>query len=147
MEHVPLDLALIVFPGNKFKGEIVPELYSLVDREIIRIVDLVFISKNKDGGFTAIELNDLDEESYRQFIPIGNQLDPLFTSEDIENAAQAVAPDSSALFILWQNTWSETFRRAVKNADGQLVMHERVPAQVLDEVMQEVAAAQAAAQT
>jgi uncharacterized membrane protein len=145
MTDIPLDVALIDFPGNQFKGEIVPEIYRLVEQGIIRIIDVVFISKDKDGGFTALELNDLDEESYRQFVPFGKQIESLFTSEDVENAAKGVPPNSSALLLLWQNTWSEAIRRAVKNANGRLVMHERIPADVLDEVMQEVAAAKSTA--
>ena len=59
LEH-PLEYALIEFTGNKFSGKIVPELLDLAERDIVRFVDIVFISKEKDGSVRTVELNDLD---------------------------------------------------------------------------------------
>jgi hypothetical protein len=141
MTTVPLDWALFQFPGNQFKGEIAPELYSLVERGIIRIVDLVFISKDEEGQYTAIELNELADDEYAQFVPLSEHLDPLFTDEDVANIAQSVPANTAALSILWQNTWTEPIRRAIENANGYLLIHERIPGEVLDQVLQEIAAA------
>jgi hypothetical protein len=142
MTNIPLDYAVIGFAGNKFKGKIAEEVYRLVETGMIRVVDLVFISKDADGGYTTAELNDLPEEVYRHFIPFGEHLTPLFTPEDVDGLAQGIPPDCAALLMLWQNTWTENFRRAVENANGTLLMHERIPGDVLDEVMKEIAAAQ-----
>jgi hypothetical protein len=139
--EVPLDYAVIKFPGNQFKGEIAPEIYSLVDQGLIRVVDIAFISKDIDGQFTALELNDLPEDVYRQFVPFGAQLESLFTAEDLETAASYVPADCAALMLLWQNVWTEKFRRAVSNASGQILVHERVPAEVLNEIVDDVAVA------
>jgi uncharacterized membrane protein len=138
---VPLDYAVIEFPGNQFKGEIAPEIYRLVEEGLIRIIDLVFISKDKQGNFTLLELNDLTDEQYSQFAPLTEHLAPLFTAEDVASLAASVPANSSALAVLWQNVWTEKFRRAVANANGKVRVHERVPADVLNEVMAEVAAA------
>lgn len=137
---VPLDFAVIGFPGNKFKGEIAPEIYRLAEEGLIKIIDVVFISKDKDGQFTALELNDLTDEEYAQFVPLAEHMDPLFTAEDVASLAGSVPAGSSALVLLWQNVWTEKFRRAVANADGVVLVHERVPAEVLNEVMAEIAA-------
>lgn len=138
---VPLDYAVIEFQGNKFTGEIAPEIYRLVEEGLIRIIDLVFISKDKKGNFTVLELNDLSKEEYSQFAPLTEHLDPLFTAEDVASLAANVPANSSALAVLWQNIWTDKFRRAVANANGKIRVHERVPADVLNEVMAEVAAA------
>jgi hypothetical protein len=138
---VPLDYALIEFPGNQFKGEIAPEIYRLVEEGLIRIVDLVFISKDKQGNFTLLELNDLPDEQYSQFAPLTEHLASLFTAEDVASLAASVPANCSALVMLWQNIWTERLRRAISNANGRLVAHERIPADVLNEVMAEVAAA------
>jgi uncharacterized membrane protein len=137
---VPLDYMVIGFPGNKFKGEIAPEIYRLVDEGLIKIVDLVFISKDTKGQFTALELNDLPDDQYAQFVPLTEHMDPLFTAEDMTSLAASVPDDCSALVVLWQNVWTDKFRRAVAHADGVLLAHERVPAEVLNEVMAEIAA-------
>jgi uncharacterized membrane protein len=138
---VPLDFAVIGFPGNKFTGEIAPEIYRLVEEGLIRIIDLVFISKEKSGNFTVLELNDLTDEQYSQFAPLTEHLAPLFTAEDVASLAASVPDNSSALLVLWQNVWTEKLRLAIANANGKLIAHERIPAEVLNEVMAEVAAA------
>jgi uncharacterized membrane protein len=137
---VPLEYVVIKFSGNKFKGEIAPEIYRLIEEGFVRIVDVVFVSKDKDGHFTVLELNDLSDEEYSQFAPLTEHLDPLFTGEDVSSLAAHVPPDTSALVLLWQDIWSEKLRRAIANADGQLVVRERIPAEVLNEVMDEIAA-------
>jgi hypothetical protein len=140
---VPLDFAVIGFRGNKFNGEIAPEIYRLVDEGLVRIIDIVFISKDKQGQYTALELNDLSDEERAQFTPITENMDPLFTSEDVGTLAASVPDDSAAMILLWQNIWTEKFRRAVANANGEVLVHERVPAEVLNEVMAELTAARA----
>lgn len=83
----------------------------------------------------------MPDDQYAQFVPLAEHFDPLFTAEDVANVAKAVPANSSALVILWQNVWTEKFRRAVANANGSILVHERIPAEVLNEVMGEVAAA------
>jgi uncharacterized membrane protein len=139
MENVvPLDWAVVEFPGNQFRGEVAPELFNLVESGLIRIIDAVFISKDPDGNYTALELNQLSDEEYSQFMPWREYMQSWFTDEDVENAAAAVRPNSSALVLLWQNIWTEQLRRAIANANGQILIHERVPAEVLNEVMAEM---------
>jgi hypothetical protein len=139
--NIPLDFALIGFAGNQFRGEIAPELARLVDAGLVRIVDAVVISKDADGQFTAFELNDLPEEQYRQFLPLTDHLGSLFTAEDVETAAAGVPANSSALLLMWQNIWTEQLWRAVDNANGAVLAHERVPAEVWNEIQAEIAAA------
>lgn len=140
---VPLDYAVVGFRGNKFNGEIASEIYQLVDEGLIRIIDLVFLSKDKEGQYTALELNDLSDEEYVQFVPLAQHMDPLFTPEDVGTLAAQVPADSAAMIILWQNIWTDKLRRAVANANGELLLQERVPAEVLNEVMAEIKATRA----
>jgi uncharacterized membrane protein len=137
---VPLDYAVIGFPGNKFNGEIAPEIYRLASEGLIEIVDIVFISKDKDGQHTSFELNDLSPEEYAQFAPLAEHWQSMLTPEDVETMASYVPADCSALVLLWKNIWTEKFRRAVKNSNGVVLAHERVPAEVLNEVMAEIKA-------
>jgi uncharacterized membrane protein len=140
MTTVPLDWALIEFPGNQFKGEIAPEIYRLVEEGLIRVIDVVLVSKDKDGNYTSFELNNLPDEVYQQFMPFDEQLESWFTAEDVESLAERVPNDSAAMLVLWQNIWTENFRRAISNANGRILAHERVPAEVLDEVLAEIEA-------
>jgi hypothetical protein len=136
--EVPVDFAVIEFPGNEIRGELAPEIYRLVEQGYVRVVDIVMISKDTEGQFTAVELNELPEDLYRQFMPFDEQLAPLFTDEDIETAASYVRNNTAALILLWQNIWTENFRRAVQNANGRIITHERIPTFVMQEVLNEI---------
>ena len=138
---VPLDYAVIGFRGNKFNGEIAPEIYRLASEGLIEVIDIVFISKDKDGQYTSFELNDLSSEEYEQFVPLAEHWESMLTAEDVATLAESVPADCSALVLLWKNIWTEKFRRAVKNSHGEVLVHERVPADVLNEVMAEIKAA------
>src|SRR4030065_2868486 len=96
MHNFPLEYALVEFEGNKFSGQIVPELLDLAQRGIVRYVDIVFIQKDQDGSLRTGELNDLDEESYKMFVPLGEHVDSLFSEEDLEPGARILPNNSSA---------------------------------------------------
>jgi hypothetical protein len=57
----PVEYVVIGFPGNRFKGEIVPALAELVDNEVVRILDVAFIKKDGDGNVTMFEYDALDD--------------------------------------------------------------------------------------
>ncbi len=121
MNDNPLEYALVVFPGNKFSGTIVPELLDLAERSIVRFVDIVFIRKDADGSTRTVELSDLDDESYRLFVPIGEHVASLFTEEDLELAAAKLQENSSAVLFLWENLWKAKIRGAIIASGGVLV--------------------------
>jgi len=136
MQSFPLEYALIAFEGNKFTGEIVPELLDLAERGIVRFVDLVFIQKDEDGSLRTLELNDLDEASYKMFVPLGGHATSLFSEEDLELAASRLPNNCSAALFLWENLWVENLRKAVPASGGTLVERGQIPAEVVDEVRQ-----------
>ena len=86
MLDLPLEYALIGFEDARFSGKIVPEILDLAQRGIVRVVDIVFIQKEEDGSMRTIELNDLDPEMYKIFVPIGEHVSSLFTNDDLQIA-------------------------------------------------------------
>lgn len=139
LEH-PLEYALVVFPDNKFSGEIVPELLDLAQRDIVRFVDIIFIQKDADGSVRTVELNDLDEASYKLFVPIGKHVSSLFTEEDLEWAANKLPVNSSAALFLWENLWKDNIRRAIKASGGILAESGIITAEAVEQFKQELAA-------
>jgi hypothetical protein len=140
MLDLPVEYALIEFKGNKFSGKIVPELLDLAERGIVRFVDFVFIQKEKDGSVRTIELNDLDEESYKMFVPIGKHVASLFTTDDLEKAASQLRKNSAAMLLLWENLWTANLRKAVLDAGGKLVDRRQISPEVLEQFKRELAA-------
>jgi Family of unknown function (DUF6325) len=140
MLDFPLEYALVVFPGNQFSGEIVPELLDLAEKGIVRFVDLVFIRKDADGSIRTIELNDLDAESYQRFVPLGEQIKSLYTEDDLTWAASKLPENSSAALLLWENLWMENIRNAMVNSGAVLVERGQIPQDVVARVMDDMAA-------
>jgi hypothetical protein len=140
MFDLPLEYALIKFEDAKPTGKIVPELVDLAARGIVRFIDIVFIQKEADGKIRTIELNDLDPESYAMFVPIGEHVSSLFTTDDLEIAARKLPENSAAMLILWENLWVASLGKAILDAGGQLVERIQIAPEVVAQFEQGLAA-------
>jgi hypothetical protein len=140
----PIELTVIKFPGNHFRGEIIPELGRLVEDGTIRIIDIIFVHKNEEGEMRVLEINDLDAELYGMFDPVVSDLTGLLSPEDAEHIGAAIESNSSAALMLFENTWAARFVEAVVRADGELVISERIPRVVIEQLVAEQVAQQAA---
>lgn len=127
----PVDWIVVEFPGSRFNGEVMPTLTDLVDRGIIRILDLLMIRKAEDGSIDAFELSDLDESEVGGIRDFETAMANLLSQEDVESAAAAIEPGSSAAVLVWENSWAAPFGSAVRHAGGQLVASGRIPVQAL----------------
>jgi hypothetical protein len=127
----PVDYLVVEFPGSKFNGEIAPAIVDLVDRGIIRVLDLVMIRKEADGSFDAIELQDLDEGEAGDLQRIEAHIAEVLSAEDVANAAGALEPGSTAGLLVYENRWAAPFASAVRRSGGQLVASGRIPIQAL----------------
>ena len=138
----PIELLVVKFPGNQFKGEIAPALQELVESGTIRIIDLVFAIKDEEGTLAVLELNALGDERLAVFEPEPSELKGSLTEEDAKSLAGGLENNSSAAILLFENTWATKFADALRNANGELILNERVPRAVIDELIAELAAAQ-----
>jgi len=140
MFELPLEYALVEFEDGKFTGKIVPELLNLAQRQIVRFVDIVFIEKDENGESYAVELNDLDPELYEMFVPMGEHVSSLFTTEDLEIAASKLSANSAAMLFLWENLWLANLGQAMLDAGGRLVERRQIAPEVVEQFLQELAA-------
>ena len=137
----PIELLVVKFPGNQFKGEIAPALQELVESGTIRIIDLIFAIKDEEGTLAVLELNALGDETLAVFEPEPSELSGSLTEDDArERSSGGLENNSSAAIMLFENTWATKFVDAMRNANGELVLIERVPRAVIDELIAEVAA-------
>ena len=130
MELAPVEYLIIRFPGNRFTGEIAPAIADLVARGTVHILDLVFVTKDADGNVTAVEFEDM--EGADAFADIDGEAEGLLNEEDIEIASEALEPNSSALFIVWEDLWAADLARAVLASGGELVVGERIPHTIVE---------------
>ena len=127
----PVDWLVVEFPGSRFRGEIGPALADLVDRGLIRVLDLLLLKKDEDGTIEAYELSDLDEAEIGELRSYEAELAMLLSAEDVESLAAAVEPGSTAAALVWENTWAAPFASAMRRAGGQLVASGRIPVQAI----------------
>lgn len=137
----PVEILVVKFPGNQFTGEIAPALRDLVDAGTIRIIDLVFVSKDADGSLGAFEIQDLGEEEQASYNAVTDFEAPMMTTDDIERLGATLEDNSSAAIMLFENVWATKFRDAMVNAGGELVLNERIPRTVIEEVAAAASAA------
>lgn len=130
----PVELLVVKFPGTQLKGEIVPALRELVDTGTIRIVDLVFIRKDANGEVTTTELGDLDDDTYAALDPLVAEINGLISEDDELQLADMLENNSSAGLLLFENTWAVRFRDAIASAHGEVVLDERIPNTVIEDV-------------
>ena len=135
----PIDFIVLEFPGNRFKGEILPGLLELVDKEIIRIIDLVIIMKNQ-GEIIVRELRELDPAHIAMFDPLKADVSQMITDSDIAMIAEQLAENSTAGIMLIENLWAKKTQQAMLDANGRLVMFERIPHDVVEEALADIAA-------
>jgi hypothetical protein len=131
MDVGSVEYAIIAFPGNHFSGEIAPAIEDLVDRDIVRILDLAFVIKDGDGNVEAIELSALPEEEARAFKKLDVAVGSLLNDDDIQDIGDSLDLNSSAALLVWENAWAARFVTAVRNANGVLLARETIPAPIV----------------
>jgi Family of unknown function (DUF6325) len=114
----PLEYILIGFEGNRFTGQILPELRAARDKGIIRVIDLLLILKDENGNTAVMELSDLSGEEAEQFGPMANDLLEVLTQDDVEAVANDIPNNSSAGLMVIEHTWAVSLKEAIMNAGG-----------------------------
>jgi hypothetical protein len=128
-----VELAVIAFPGSKFKGEIVPALADLVDSGVVAILDLLVVSKSEDGDILALELGEMEDGGV--FDDLDGDVMGLLSAEDIEQAGGLLDPGTTAALIVWENIWARKLIGAIRDAGGELVAHDRLDAETVTMAM------------
>ena len=139
----PVDYLVVEFPAAKadFSGEMATQLGSLVDRKLIRVLDLLLLRKELDGSVEVAELHELAAVDVGELLALEADLAMLLAEEDVEAIGGALEPGSIAAVLVYENSWAGPFATSVRRSGGQLVAGGRIPTQAL------LAAVEADAQT
>ncbi|KRC92138.1 hypothetical protein ASE25_01835 [Terrabacter sp. Root85] len=127
----PVDWIVVEFEGSTLNGKIAPILKDYVDRELIRVLDLLFFKKAEDGSFEAFEATDLEDSEIGELRAYETELAMLLSEQDVADLADTIEPGSSAAVLVWENLWAAPFGAAVRHAGGQLVASGRIPIQAV----------------
>jgi len=123
----PISYLIVEFPGNKMTGEGFVELVKLVDLGLIRVLDLVFFTRDDDGSTRAIALADLDGDGQLDLAVFEGASSGMVDESDLADAANAITPGSSAGILIFENRWAMPFVSALRRADAQLVAAGYIP--------------------
>lgn len=139
----PIDYLVVEFPGSNFTGEIMPEMVDLVQRGVVRVLELVVIKKAEDGTFEALEFDDMSDGVLGELREAERTLANLLSEDDVAAVADALEPGSTAGLLIYENLWAAPFASAVRRAGGQLVASGRIPTQQLLAVLEDELAEEA----
>jgi hypothetical protein len=127
----PIDYVVIEFPNERLSGEAFPLLVDLVDRGLIRIIDLTFVRKELDGSVVGMTLADFDQDGQLDLAVFEGASSGLLDQDDVDEASSVLEPGTSAGILVWENVWAAPFAAAVRRSGGQLVASGRIPVQAL----------------
>ncbi len=129
LEIGPVDVVIIGWPaGTPQTGEALPLLVDLVDRGIVRILDLLLVKKTEEGEVVVVALTDVDGDGQNDLLVFAGAQTGLLGEEDAAVAGAGIEPGAAALLIAYENSWAAPFAAAVRRNGGQLLGFERVTA-------------------
>jgi hypothetical protein len=129
-EMGPIDYLLIEWPGKQPTGEAAPHLLDLVERGLIRVLDLVFIRKDEDGSVAGVEISEVGDQVPEMKVFEGAS-SGLLTDDDAAEAGEALEPGTSAALLVYENRWAAPLAVALRRSGGQLVASGRIPVQAV----------------
>ena len=135
MELGPIELLVVKFPGNQFTGEILPAMMELIDNGTVRVIDLLLVKKDEEGRVALFELSDLEPDVLGIFAPLVTDVTPLLNEDDAFGLAASLENKSSAGLLLFENVWAMRFADAIRAAKGEVVLNERIPRVVVEEIV------------
>jgi uncharacterized protein DUF6325 len=137
-EMGPVDYLVMEWKGDQpVTGEALGLILDLVERGIVRVLDLAFLAKDEDGTVSAVDLAELGDETATQFEGASSGL---LGQQDLEEAATALEPGTVAGVLVWENTWAAPVAAALRRSGGQLVATGRIPIQDIIDSLDELEA-------
>jgi hypothetical protein len=130
---------VVAFPGNQFNGQIAPEVEKLVANGTVRILDLVFVGKDEAGDTISLEFDQLDELA--AFGEIEGEVGGLVNMDDLDLVASNLPEGNSALVIVWEDLWARPLVEAMRASGGVLIDSARIPADLVESALNEMAEA------
>jgi hypothetical protein len=124
----PIDYVVVEFPGSHLTGRAFPLLVDLVERGLIRIIDLVFVKKEMDGSMIGLTIADLDADGQLDLAVFEGASSGVLGPDEIDEAGGALAPGSSAAILVYENVWAAPFATALRESGGEMVAAGRIPA-------------------
>jgi hypothetical protein len=146
-DHGPIDYLALEFPEARMRGEGLAALLDLVDRGIIRLLDLRAVTRESDGTFTAVAITDLDNDGTLDLAIFEGVESGLLDDEDLQKAADLIEPGKVVALLVYENTWAIPFVSAMRRVGAELIASGRIPADEVIAALDSLEAEEARAQS
>ena len=131
----PIESIVVGFPGNKFKGELMPALQELTDKKLIKIIDFVVVVKDAKGDFQAAEWENFDKKTTSFFNKLGLNPSHLISEEDVHKVGHALDNSSSAVMVMFEHLWFKNLSEAIVKAKGVLISDDHLPVAAIEQAL------------
>jgi len=135
MTYGPVDFLALEFKNENLKGEILPALLNLVEKKIVRVIDLVIVQKYADGHHEAVEVKQLSPDVLSVVDMLNPEISGIIQVEDIDMIAEKMANDTLAAALLLENLWAVEFKETLLRANANLIAQLRIPHEVVEETL------------
>ena len=141
MSYGPVELVVLKFDGTNFEGEVLREIQKVVDNGTIVVIDILLAVRLGDDPVRVLEVQELEDPILQRWEPIITDADNLLTAEDAERLSAGLEPDSAVALLMFEHRWVAPIADAIERAGGRVVMTERIPRAVIEQLVAEIAAA------
>jgi hypothetical protein len=129
----PVEFILLGFEGNRFSGDITPALGELVEKGLVRLIDVAVVMKDAEGDVTVLEMQELPEDVAEAMRKLTGDVRGLMSEADLLEVAESLEPSSTVAALLVEHLWAGRFADAVRQAGGELLVSERIAGDLVDQ--------------
>ena len=140
MSYGPVELVVLKFDGTDFEGEVLREIQKVVDNGTIAVIDILLAVRLGDDPVRVLEVQELEDPILQRWEPIITDAGNLLTADDAERLSADLAPDSAVALLMFEHRWVAPIADAIERAGGSVVLTERIPRTVVEQLVADLAA-------
>jgi hypothetical protein len=140
MSYGPVELVVLKFEGTNFEGEVLREIQKVVDAGTIVVIDILMAVRIGDDPVRVLEVQELEDPILQRWQPIITDAGGLLSVDDAERLSADLGPDAAVALLIFEHRWVAGVADAIERAGGSVVMTERIPRVVIDQLVADIAA-------
>jgi hypothetical protein len=140
MSYGPVELVVLKFDGNNFEGEVLREIQKVVDAGTIVVIDILLAVRVGEDPVRVLEIQELEDPILQRWEPIITDAGNLLTADDAERLSADLEPDSAIALLMFEHRWVAPIADAIENAGGSVLMTERIPRAIIEQLVAEIGA-------
>ena len=140
MSYGPIELVVLKFEGTNFEGEVLREIQKVVDAGTIVVIDILMAVRIGDDPVRVLEVQELEDPILQRWQPIITDAGGLLSVDDAERLSADLGPDAAVALLIFEHRWVAGVADAIERAGGSVVMTERIPRVVIDQLVADIAA-------